>query len=157
MSEDVRALFELCEERSWRIAVAESCTGGGLGAKITSVAGASSYFWGGIISYANDVKIRQLGVNRETLALNGAVSEEVAREMALGVRDALKVELGLAITGVAGPGAEGPKPEGRVCFGIATPQQVVSFTEEFGALGRENVRARAVETLLQRSTKLLKN
>ncbi len=144
----VERLFDICRRRNWRIAVAESCTGGGLGARMTGVAGASNYFWGGVIAYSNDVKIGVLDVSRETLSHNGAVSEEVAREMALGACKLVGVEIGFAITGVAGPGAEGPKPEGRVCLGLAFPGGVVSRTEEFGALGREIVRERSVDAIL---------
>ncbi len=149
----VEALFEICARNKWRIGVAESCTGGGLGAKITSVSGSSRYFWGGIIAYSNDVKMGLLGVKASTIQTHGAVSEETAREMAQGVANTLGVELALSITGVAGPGAEGSKPEGRVCFGLSSPKGVLSFTREFGAIGRENVRSASVNAILEEAIK----
>ncbi|MGD8374518.1 MAG: CinA family nicotinamide mononucleotide deamidase-related protein, partial [Acidobacteriota bacterium] len=101
--------------RGARLAVAESCTAGLLAADLTRTAGSSAYFAGGIVAYANEVKRAQLEVAEETLARHGAVSEEVAREMAEGVRRRFGVEFGLAITGVAGPGGGTPeKPVGTV-------------------------------------------
>ena len=97
------------------IAVAESCTGGLLGAALTDVPGASRYVRGGIIAYADAVKVDLLGVDPEVLAQLGAVSAEVAAAMARGVAARLSADLGLAITGVAGPGAEGTsKPVGLI-------------------------------------------
>ena len=86
------------------LAVAESCTGGGLGQMLTDTPGSSSYFMGGIISYANRIKVDLLGVNAEDLAQAGAVSETVAMQMAAGVKAKLGTDWGVSITGVAGPG-----------------------------------------------------
>lgn len=97
------------------VAVAESCTGGLLGAALTAVPGASTYVRGGVIAYADTVKIDLLAVDREQLARLGAVSAEVAASMARGVAQLLGADLGIAITGVAGPGAEGTtKPVGLI-------------------------------------------
>ena len=102
------------------IAVAESCTGGLLGAALTDVPGSSAYFLGGVISYADQVKVDQLGIPEATLRQYGAVSEQVAAAMASGVRQLLHADIGVSITGVAGPKAEGSKPVGLTFIGIAT-------------------------------------
>jgi PncC family amidohydrolase len=100
------------------VAVAESCTGGLLGAVLTAVPGASVHFRGGVIAYADAVKIDLLAVDPERLAQSGAVSAEVAAAMARGVAQLLGADLGIAITGVAGPGAEGTaKPVGLIHVG----------------------------------------
>ncbi|MGJ3246444.1 MAG: competence/damage-inducible protein A [Elainellaceae cyanobacterium] len=125
------------------LAVAESCTGGGLGELLTTVSGSSSYFKGGVIAYANEVKEALLGVNREDLQTQGAVSDVVAQQMAAGVCDRLGTTWGLSITGVAGPtGGTSAKPVGLVYIGLASAHGLVMSTaHQFGALrGREWVR-----------------
>jgi nicotinamide-nucleotide amidase len=101
------------------LAVAESCTGGLLGAAVTDVPGSSAYFLGGVISYADQVKRDQLRVPAATLRQYGAVSEQTAAAMASGVRELLHADIGVSITGVAGPDAEGSKPVGLTIIGIA--------------------------------------
>jgi len=103
------------------LAVAESCTGGLLGGALTDVPGSSAYFLGGVISYADRVKVDQLGVSEATLRRYGAVSEQTAAAMATGVRQLLQADIGVSITGVAGPDAEGAKPVGLTFIGIAAP------------------------------------
>lgn len=104
----------------WTLAVAESCTGGLLGSRITEVAGSSRYFLGGIIAYDNGIKSRLLGVDANLLAREGAVSPAVARAMAAGVRRAVGSTAGIGITGVAGPGGGTPgKPVGLVYVALA--------------------------------------
>jgi PncC family amidohydrolase len=116
-------LGDHCRARGWHISCAESCTGGGIGLLITSIAGSSDYFQGGVISYSNEVKQRLLNVSPETLASVGAVSEQCAHEMALGVRAAIGTEVGISSTGIAGPsGATGRKPVGLVYIAVATPE-----------------------------------
>jgi PncC family amidohydrolase len=110
----------LRRERRW-LAVAESCTGGLLGAALTDVRGSSAYFLGGVISYADRVKVEQLQVPEATLHRHGAVSEETAAAMASGVLRLLRADIGISITGVAGPDAEGAKPVGLTFIGIAAP------------------------------------
>jgi nicotinamide-nucleotide amidase len=103
------------------LAVAESCTGGLLGGALTDVPGSSTYFLGGVISYADRVKVQQLQVPEATLHRYGAVSEEAAAAMATGVRQLLHADIGVSITGVAGPDAEGAKPVGLTFIGIDAP------------------------------------
>ena len=122
---EIFALAQQVGERLRRqgrsLAVAESCTGGLLGAALTDVPGSSAYFLGGVISYADRVKVEQLQVPEGTLHRHGAVSEETAAAMASGVRRLLRADIGVSITGVAGPDAEGAKPVGLTFIGIAAP------------------------------------
>ncbi len=103
------------------LAVAESCTGGKLGDLITEVSGSSDYFLGGVISYSNDAKTRLLGVDAATLKTKGAVSEEVALQMAAGARKALSADIGVGVTGIAGPtGGTQEKPVGLVYIAVSS-------------------------------------
>jgi nicotinamide-nucleotide amidase len=124
------------------LAVAESCTGGGLGQALTTVAGSSSYFWGGVIAYDNAVKEQVLGVSPTDLQRYGAVSAVVAEQMAVGVRDRLGTTWGVSITGIAGPdGGTADKPVGLVYVGVAGPTGVTAQEHRFGGgRGREWVR-----------------
>ena len=130
------------------IAVAESCTGGLLGATLTSVAGSSMYVRGGVIAYADDVKAEHLGVGRHLLATHGAVSPEVAGAMASGVRTRFQASVGVGITGVAGPDASEHKPAGLVFVAVAdaTTVRVIRLDED---RGREPNRAGAVRAALR--------
>jgi nicotinamide-nucleotide amidase len=110
------------KEAGATLATAESCTGGLLGALVTSVAGCSDYYIGGVVSYANEAKVRQLGVRQETLVQHGAVSRECVEEMARGVRERFSTSYGVAISGVAGPGGGTPeKPVGTVHIAVSGP------------------------------------
>lgn len=122
---------ELLRQRGRTLAVAESCSGGLLGHRLTNVAGSSTYFIGGVIAYSNELKEHLLGVKHITLTSHGAVSEETVREMALGIRQATGADLGIATTGIAGPdGGSADKPVGTVAIGLAAdglgPEQVRS-------------------------------
>jgi len=113
----------LLVERGWRLATAESCTGGLIGSRITDIPGSSAYFAGGIISYAYDAKVRLLGVPWSVLEEHGAVSEPVVRYMAEGARRALAAEVGIAVSGIAGPGGGSPeKPVGTTWIALSTPE-----------------------------------
>jgi nicotinamide-nucleotide amidase len=142
--------------------VAESCTGGGLGAMFTTVSGSSDYFIGGIIAYQNQVKIDLLGVNSKDLEQYGAVSEVVAQQMALGVKKRLGTSWGISLTGIAGPG-EGTeiKPVGLVYVGLADNKgRVESFKCQFGAIhDRDTIRFLSSYAALDRLRRrlLLKN
>jgi len=108
-------VLDLCRRRGLTIGVAESCTGGLLGERLTAISGSSDVFRGGVIAYHNEVKAELLGVDESTIAEHGAVSEQVALEMAAGVRRASRTNIGLSITGVAGPtGGTAAKPVGTV-------------------------------------------
>ena len=116
-----RALQERLKNGECSLATAESCTGGLLGHLITAIPGSSAYFWGGVISYNNDVKHRILGVRQETLETKGAVSAECAREMAQGIRRLTRADIGISITGIAGPtGATPEKPLGLTYIHLST-------------------------------------
>lgn len=143
-------LLALARAKHARIAVAESCTGGLVAGAITRVAGASDIFELGLVTYSNDAKVAMLGVAPATIEQFGAVSPEVAREMAQGALAHGGANIALSVTGVAGPGGSAHKPEGRVCFALARPGHAArSETIEFGAIGRTQVRAGAVDHALK--------
>lgn len=139
------------------IATAESCTGGMVSAAITDIPGSSAIFDRGFVTYTNAAKIQMLGVKAETLDAFGAVSEDVAAEMAEGAIAHANATLAVSITGIAGPGGSEHKPEGRVCFGIAHRGAVSSETIEFGAMGRDVVRAHARDHALKLILRELSN
>lgn len=137
-------LVEILKIAGLVCATAESCTGGGVGAAITAVAGSSEVFAGGVISYSNDVKRNVLGVESATLEKFGAVSSQTAAEMAVGARNLLKVDLAVALTGIAGPsGGTEEKPVGLVWFAIANKDGVRTEKAIFPG-NREEVRNAAV-------------
>jgi nicotinamide-nucleotide amidase len=118
--------------RNRTLATAESCTGGLLAERVTSVSGSSDYYWGGVVSYANEAKVRELGVKRETLRRFGAVSGKTAREMAAGLRRRAKTEYALSVTGIAGPGGgSAEKPVGLVFIGMAGPEGIFVVKKTF--------------------------
>lgn len=131
------------------LTAAESCTGGMVTAALTDIPGSSAALDRGFVTYSNAAKIDMLGVKETTLDAHGAVSEEVAAEMASGALSASKAQLAVAITGIAGPGGSEHKPEGRVCFGLADGDTVHTKTVEFGAIGRAQVREAARDHALK--------
>ncbi len=143
---DISALsaevIALATEKGLRIATAESCTGGLIGAAITSIPGSSTPFKGGIIAYDNQIKTKLLGVPPSTLGKYGAVSERVARRMAAGAIERLDVDIAISVTGVAGPGGGSEeKPIGTVWIGLAQKgKEPMATLHEFGDLGRNKVR-----------------
>lgn len=141
-------LLAAARARGAVVATAESCTGGLIGGAITEVPGSSDIFDRGFITYSNAAKVEMLGIRPETLAAHGAVSEEIAAEMAEGALARSKATLAVSVTGIAGPGGSEHKPEGRVCFGLAGDGVTRTQTVEFGAIGRSNVRRATVEHAL---------
>lgn len=141
-------VLDLCGARGLRIAVAESCTGGLLGARLTAIPGSSAVVLGGVIAYSNDVKQTMLGVASDTLARFGAVSENVAVEMAAGARRATGAEIGISITGIAGPDGGTPeKPVGLVWIAVDVSGQVRTHGSRF--IGdRAEIRFRATQAAL---------
>ncbi|MFG6097295.1 competence/damage-inducible protein A [Leptothoe sp. ISB3NOV94-8A] len=144
------AVGRLLIEQAATLAVAESCTGGGLGAMVTAVPGSSQYFMGGIISYENTVKERLLGVSPQDLVTHGAVSAPVAEQMAGGVRARLRTDWGISITGIAGPGGGSPqKPVGLVFIGVANQTTTWHIECRFGhRKSREWIRLMSRNTAL---------
>lgn len=139
---------ELLREKGLKLAVAESCTGGLLASLITDVPGSSDYFLGGVVAYSNEVKERVLGVPGEVLGAVGAVSPECARAMAEGVRRLLGADLGLATTGIAGPGGATPtKPVGLVYIALAHPRGTIVREHRFVGARRGNKHSAAQEAL----------
>lgn len=131
------------------LVTAESCTGGGIGAALTAIAGSSKVFKGGIISYTNDVKIKQLHVAPCLLEKVGAVSAEVAEAMAVGARNELSADIAVSVTGLAGPdGDEFGNPVGTVYIGYADKEKVLSRRFCFSG-NRESVRQQATEKALR--------
>ena len=145
---EAAALGRELEAAGLTVAVAESCTGGLLGAALTAVAGSSAYVRGGVIAYADDVKAEHLGVGHHLLATHGAVSPEVAEAMAAGVRRRFEASLGVGITGVAGPDASEHKPAGLVFVAVADPAgvRVIRLDDD---RGRELNRAHAVKAAIR--------
>ncbi|MEF3047752.1 CinA family protein [Pseudotabrizicola sp. L79] len=141
-------VLALARTKGVMIATAESCTGGLIAAALTDVAGSSDVFDRGFVTYSNAAKVQMLGILPDTLAAHGAVSEEIAREMAMGALARSDAALAVSVTGIAGPGGSEFKPEGRVCFGLATPQGCQTETRDFGALGRAQVRRATVDHAL---------
>ena len=137
-------------ERQLKLALAESCTGGGLSEEITAVAGSSAWFDRGFVTYSNRAKQEQLEVDEKTLIEHGAVSLETAKEMALGVLKHSAADYALSITGIAGPiGGTPEKPVGTVWFGLASRNDVVLAREAFFTGGRKNVRSLSIEFALK--------
>jgi PncC family amidohydrolase len=115
---------DLLRERGLRLAVAESCTGGLLSHRITNVPGSSTYYIGGVTAYAYEAKVRALGVHWETLEKYGAVSRETVLEMARGIRQAMAADIGISVSGIAGPGGGTPdKPVGTTWIGLSAPDR----------------------------------
>ena len=144
-------LADALRARGWRLAAAESCTGGLLAAACTALAGSSDWFERGFVTYSNQAKREQLGVPAALLEAHGAVSEPVARAMAEGALARSRADLALAVTGIAGPGGEVPgKPVGTVWIAIA--RRGAATTAEHLLIGgdRAAVRARTVEIALER-------
>jgi PncC family amidohydrolase len=140
---------EKLRARGLRLALAESCTGGLVGHRLTNIAGSSTYYMGSVTAYAYEAKVRLLGVSWETLEKNGAVSPETVSEMARGARRSMAADVGIAISGIAGPAGGTPeKPVGLVWMALSAPDGV--WTRKFNFPGdRISVKEQAAEAALQ--------
>ncbi|MDP8263473.1 MAG: nicotinamide-nucleotide amidohydrolase family protein [Candidatus Ancaeobacter aquaticus] len=144
-----RIIQDWCVLKGITVGVAESCTGGLLSKRLTDISGSSDYFYGGMVSYNNSVKIKLLGVKKTTLVRYGAVSDRTACEMALGVCKEMSVDIGVSITGIAGPsGATKTKPVGTVYIGIVVKKKVTSQKYRFTGT-RTQIREKAVSAALK--------
>lgn len=144
----VADIFEKLAAREWMIAAAESCTGGLIAARLTSVAGSSAYVDRGFVTYSNQAKMEMLNVPPALIDDHGAVSPEVAQAMAKGALDASRAGIAVSVTGIAGPGGgSDDKPVGTVHIGIATWDHVESFHHVLQG-GRDEVRAQTVALAL---------
>lgn len=154
-SGEIEELSTLLKEKGLTLAVAESCSAGLLGFKLTSVAGSSKYFKGGIISYADSAKIDLLGITNDLLDNYGAVSKECAQLMALRIREKLDSDIGVSITGVAGPGGgTKEKPVGTVFISLSVGKNII--TERLSLSGERNeIREQAVSAAIKLITKEL--
>jgi nicotinamide-nucleotide amidase len=142
--------------RGWRIGVAESCTGGLIAKRLTDFPGSSAFVEGGVVSYSNAMKTRLLGVPEALLAAHGAVSEPVAEAMADGIRARSSAEVGISVTGIAGPdGGTAAKPVGTVVFAVVTPDARVVRTRTYPSFGRELVRDVASHAALDMARRLI--
>lgn len=146
-----KAVAQLLTESGETVAVAESCTGGKIGAALTDLSGSSAYFIGGVLAYANAAKVKELGVKESDIELHGAVSEEVARAMSEGVKAKMQTHYGIAATGVAGPdGGTEEKPVGTVWISLSTPTITIAKRFVFGndrAANRERTVGAAFDML----------
>ncbi len=143
-------------EKGYHISFAESCTGGLCCGNLVNVTNASKVLDVSFVTYANEAKINFIGVSADTILSHGVVSEEVACEMAKGVAETAKSEIGVGITGVAGPGGgTAKKPVGMVCFGFYVNGDVTTYTMQFGEIGRNQVRKSSVEFVFQKLLELL--
>lgn len=153
---NVEKVVALLIRQNRRIAFAESCTGGLCCADLVSVPDASKVLDVSFTTYANEAKVRFLGVKEETIEQFGVVSEPVAAEMAAGVCAAAGCEVGVGVSGIAGPtGGSEEKPVGTVCFGFCIGGKTKTFTEHFGSIGRNSVRECSADFVFDTLVKLL--
>ncbi|MBR4864766.1 MAG: CinA family protein [Oscillospiraceae bacterium] len=151
-----QTLVDMLYQKGWRISFAESCTGGRAAAGIIDIASASTVFDASFVTYANEAKIQFLGVAPETIAQHGVVSEPVAAEMAIGAAREAGAQVGVGISGIAGPGgATATKPVGMVCFGFYVNGKTCTKTVQFGAIGRNAVRQASVDFVYSTLIELL--
>lgn len=143
-------------DKNYKISFAESCTGGLCCGKLVNVSNASKVLDMSFTTYANEAKIELIGVSDNTIKSFGVVSEQVAGEMALGVANTAKSNVGVGVTGVAGPtGGTDKKPVGMVCFGFCVNGDVKTYTMQFGNIGRNNVRAKSVDFVFETLNQIL--
>jgi PncC family amidohydrolase len=153
----LQELLALLRSRKLTVGFAESCTGGLLSATLTSLSGVSDVFMGAVVSYSYEAKMDLLGVQASTLKNEGAVSESVALQMAQGARKQLKVDIALAITGIAGPtGGTPDKPVGTVCFAVGGPGLAESALRKHFSGDRTEVQKASVHFALEYLISVLK-
>lgn len=159
LTDAARDLLAECERRKWRLATAESCTGGLLAGLLTEIPGASAVFEYGFVTYANEAKTKLLGVPRDLLITHGAVSASVARAMAAGARRRSGADMALAITGVAGPGGgTAEKPVGLVYIVVAPADDITTIRQcRLGEIGRTEIRLAALREILALAKQCLGN
>ena len=150
-------LISLLKEKGLHICCAESCTGGMLSSTLVNVVGASDALDMGFVTYANEAKIKLLGVDAKTIEHYSVVSEQVAEQMAHGAAEVSGAQVAVGISGIAGPGGSEYKPEGMVCFGFYINGKTATYTKQFGALGRQNVRTLSCEYAIDTLLRLLKD
>ncbi|MDE7161890.1 MAG: CinA family protein, partial [Anaeroplasmataceae bacterium] len=143
-------------DKNFKISCAESCTGGLLASSIIEVPAASQVFDMSFVTYANEAKVKLVNVKQSTIDTYGVVSEEVAKEMAIGCADKASAQIGVGISGIAGPtGATALKPIGMVCFGFYIHGRLYSYTKQFGEIGRTEVREASVNFVIDKLLELL--
>ncbi len=153
----IEELVELLISKKYKVSIAESCTGGLIASSIVSVANASKVFDVSFVTYANETKIKYLGVSEETIKKFGVVSEQVTKEMANGLFKETGANLSLVTSGIAGPtGGTPSKPVGMVCFGICLNGKIFTYTKYFKPEGRNKVRQESVDFIINEAIKLLK-
>lgn len=146
---------DLLKAKGWTISTAESCTGGLISSLFTSIPGSSDYFVGGIIAYSNEIKRYLLSVSPQTLERFGAVSKETVKEMAAGVKKLFKSDVGISVSGIAGPGGgTSEKPVGTVVMGVDIPRKIITNIEHLKG-ERNEIREQAGIQILKRLKNLL--
>jgi PncC family amidohydrolase len=148
-------IIEKLADKKLTVSSSESCTGGLVSSELTSIAGSSAVFLGGVVAYSNDVKMSLLGVNEETLKSFGAVSEQTAKEMAVGVKKIVGSSIGVSTTGIAGPGGGSPeKPVGTVFVGVASGNEVQAYHLKLDG-DRNQIRQKTVEFVMEKISELV--
>ena len=155
MDKIVEKISDIIIDKNLKLSVAESLTGGLLGSEFVSFSGASNFFVEGVVAYSNEAKINRLGVKKETLEEYSAVSEEVAKEMAIGVAKNLNTNISISTTGVAGPNTDGINEVGLVFIGIYINKQVYIYKCNFKG-DRQSIRKQTVEYALNELYEKLK-
>ena len=146
---NLNKIVNLLIKDNLHIATAESCTGGMVCSKLVNVGGVSNVLDLSVVTYANEAKIKLLGVNSDTIAKYGVVSEEVAKEMVIGISRLANSEVAISTSGIAGPsGSTKNKPIGMVCFGLKIRDDIYTYTKYFGEIGRNKVRLAATNFIL---------
>lgn len=149
-------VYEKLKEKGYKVATAESCTGGLLAGRLINVSGASDIIDMSFVTYSNDAKSKLVNVDSKTIEKYNVVSEEVAKDMAIGAKSSACCQVGLSTTGIAGPnGGDDVRPVGTICFGIAINDDVYTYTHVFKNISRQYIRKRGVKFILKKLNELL--